>query len=249
MKNPRAAHIFPPCILNPRPKARNKMARAIPGFWQSLSLFWNQDRINKWEKAIFPDSEDGVGRSFNLISLAIDAHDMWNRGIFALKPVELSSDRKTLTVRFFWQVPGNYEIDRRIDLLTEPISSEGLTLVADGYFLSRIEEEGITPRIRHISSGDIFTLTTKDPQNLPLPSVDLLEMQWFLQRLVGMSGAAGWPSLDDDDDDSIDNDDVGLVSDDTYSNVHNSLKRVYEWVDAETAGITPQISTPPQALL
>jgi len=30
--------------------------------------------------------------------------------------------------------------------------------------------------------------------------MELLEMQWYLQRLVAMSGAAGWPSLNRNDD-------------------------------------------------
>jgi hypothetical protein len=86
----------------------------------------------------------------------------------------------------------------------------------------------------------MFTFTTKDPQNLPLPSLELLEMQWVLQRLVGMCGAAEWPSLDLDNDDIADNDDDGQI----YFNVLNSLKRVREWVGAEeAAGVTPETST------
>ena len=85
-----------------------------------------------------------------------------------------------------------------------------------------------------IRSGETFTFTTKDPKNLPLPSVELLEMQWVLQRLVGMSGAAGWPNLDDDDDDTVDGN----------CNMYNSLQRVREWVGAEeAAGIAPETST------
>jgi hypothetical protein len=234
-------------MLNPSPKTdRNKTSNAIPELWQSLSVFWDKDRINKWKNTIFPDSEDpniGVERCFNLISLSLDTHDMWNRGVFALKPLNLSRDRKKLTVQFFWQVPGNHDIDSRIDLLTEPTSSEGLDLVADEYCLTRVEKESSTPRLRHICSGEVFTFTTKDPKNLPLPSLELLEMQWFLQRLMGMCGAAGWPSFDDDDDDTVDNDDGWLIPDYTYSNVHNSLKRVREWVGAEeAAGITPETS-------
>ena len=62
-------------------------------------------------------------------------------------------------------------------------------------------------------------------------------MQWFLQRLVGMCGAAEWPSLDDIDDDR-------LLADYTDYGVHNSPKRVREWVGVEeAAGITPEIST------
>jgi len=58
-----------------------------------------------------------------------------------------------------------------------------------------------------IRSGETFTFTTKDPEKLPLPSLELLKMQWVLQRLVGMSGAAGWPNLDSFDDDTIDSND------------------------------------------
>jgi hypothetical protein len=37
----------------------------------------------------------------------------------------------------------------------------------------------------------------------PLPDFEVLEMQWVLQRLVSMSGAAGWVDLEDRDSDSI----------------------------------------------
>jgi hypothetical protein len=130
---------------------------------------------------------------------------------------------------------GGYKIKSRIDLLTEPASSEGLE-IANGYWLTRLKDDGSTPRIH---SGERFTFTTKDPQSLPLPSLELLEMQWVLQRLVGMCGAAEWPSLDLDDDDIADNNDGRQI----YSNVLNSLKRVREWVGAEeAAGVTPETS-------
>jgi len=228
-------------MLNPRPKVPNKSSNVIPDFWRSLSIFWNQDRIEKWKTTIFRGSGNGVERCFNLISLALHAHDMWNRGVFALKPLELSSDRKRLTIQFFWQVPGNYNVDSRIDLLTEPTSSRDLNFLRDGYSLSRVEEDSTPPH--YISSGEVFTLITEDPENLPLPSMELLEMQWFLQRVVGMSGAAGWPILDLDDDESVDDDRGWLVPDHT-SNVDNTMKRVCEWVASEKAAdITPEIST------
>lgn len=43
---------------------------------------------------------------------------------------------------------------------------------------------------RCICSGDILTFTTEDPEKWPLPSVDLLYMQWVLNRLVALAGAA-----------------------------------------------------------
>ena len=99
--------------------------------------------------------------------------------------------------------------------------------------------------MRPIRSGETFTFTTKDSKNLPLPSLELLEMQWVLQRLVGMTGAAGWPSLDLYGDDIVDNDDSWLIPDHTDHNVHNSLKRVREWFGTEeVASMTPETSTP-----
>src|SRR3954451_18217848 len=211
-------------MINPRAESDElKSSDMIPKFWRLLRLFWDKNRVEKWKSTIFPNSQHpdvGVERCFNLISLAPHAHDMWNRGLFALKPLELSPDRKTLTVQFFWQVPSSYKIKSRIDLLTEPASSD-LDFVGDGCFLSRFKNDISSPRIH---SGETFTFTTKDPQNLPLPSLELLEMQWVLQRLVGMCGAAGWPILDLDDDDTADNDDGWRI----YSNVHNFLKRARE---------------------
>jgi len=230
-------------MLNPRAESDQlKSSDMIPNFWNLLRLFWDEDRVEKWRSTIFPNSQNpnvGVESYFNLISLSSHAHEMWNKGLFALKPLKLSRDRKKLTVQFFWQVPGGYKIKSRIDLLTEPASSEGKNVVGDGYWLTRLENDGLTPR--NICSGETFTFTTNDPKNLPLPSLELLEMQWVLQRLVGMCGAAEWPSLDLDDDDIADNDDGGQI----YSNVLNSLKRAREWVGAEeAAGITPETSTP-----
>ena len=86
-----------------------------------------------------------------------------------------------------------------------------------------------------------------------LSSLELLEMQWFLQRLVGMCGAAGWPSLDLDDDDRRWLAYSGLYR---LQCVHNSLKRARELappppprvisgqlVAEVAAGITPATST------
>jgi hypothetical protein len=231
----------------PAESDKDRTSDAIPEIWDLLFLFWDEDRVMKWRNTIFSDAENpsvGVEGCFNLISLSHDAHDLWNQGLFALKPLKLSRDQKKLTVQFFWQVQGNYEIESQIDLLTEPTSSEDLEVAVnksgERHWLTRLENDGLPPRM--IRSGETFTFTTKDPKNLPLPSLELLEMQWVLQRLVGMSGAAGWPSLDMFDDDTIDSDNGWLIPDDTD---YNSSERVHEWVSAEeTAGITSESSTP-----
>jgi hypothetical protein len=57
-----------------------------------------------------------------------------------------------------------------------------------------------------MSSGDLVIFQTKDPENLPLPSWDLLQMQWILNRIGAISGAASastWPwHWDTEDEDS-----------------------------------------------
>jgi len=136
----------------------------------------------------------GVDEPFNLICLTRDAHDMWNKGLFALKPLELSDDNKELTVQFFWQVPNKYELENRIDFLTPPASSKGLN---EGGGRRLFDDKD-----RRILSGQVFSFKTTAPEKRPLPSWELLEMQWYLQRLVAMSGAAGWPILEWNDDDN-----------------------------------------------
>ena len=41
-----------------------------------------------------------------------------------------------------------------------------------------------------IRSGDVIIFTTDDPEKLPIPSIDLLDMQWALHRATALSGAA-----------------------------------------------------------
>ena len=198
----------------------------IIDFWDLLYLFWGPDRVDKWRRKIFPNAENpetGVEEPFNLICLSSDARDMWNKGKFALQPLELSSDNTELTVKFFWQVPNQYQPTSRIDLLTEPTSSKGLNR-SDGRWLSY--EDGDS--LHHIHSGQVFKFKTTDAKKLPLPSIELLEMQWYLQRLVAMSGSAGWPILDwsDDDDQIIPYPNPAYAN----SNASTTFQDINEWI-------------------
>jgi HNH endonuclease len=159
----------------PAESDKDRTSDAIPEIWDLLFLFWDEDRVMKWRNTIFSDAENpsvSVEGCFNLISLSPNAHEMWNRGLFALKPLKLSRDRKKLTVQFFWQTPGNYKINDRIDLLTEPTSSEGRDFVGDGNFLSRFENDVSSPRIR---SGDTSCLRIRV---LNKPRRDKLKRDW-----------------------------------------------------------------------
>ena len=76
-----------------------------------------------------------------------------------------------------------------MSLTTTPISTEGLKQSA-GVWL--FDKNG-----KKIQSGDLFELQTDDPIKKPLPSFELLELQWFLQRIQGMAGAVDvdWEDL------------------------------------------------------
>jgi hypothetical protein len=60
-----------------------------------------------------------------------------------------------------------------------------------------------------IKSGDTFVFKTANPDMHPLPRFSLLEMQWHLNRIVAMCGAAEIYDSDNDDDD--DHCDAGAV--------------------------------------
>jgi hypothetical protein len=230
LARPEAAHIFPYSMLNtPPPNKAQKTSTKTDKIWTVLHLFWDKDQINKWRRKIFPNPEypnTSVDEPFNLICLSPNAHDMWNGGVFALKPLELSDDNTELTVQFFWQVPNKYQPESRIDLLTEPASSKGLDCSGDSWLTYK---DSLSAHYINIHSGQVFTFKTTDPEKLPLPSVELLEMQWYLQRLVAMSGATDWPSLvwDDDDDDNI-----IPCPNPSYAdgNMNTTSHDVYEWI-------------------
>jgi hypothetical protein len=75
-----------------------------------------------------------------------------------------------------------------MSLLTTPSSTKGLdqNIGAFGGPARLYRTEGG----EGIRSGDYFKLQTGDPETAPLPGFQLLELQWFLQRIQGMAGAA-----------------------------------------------------------
>lgn len=55
-----------------------------------------------------------------------------------------------------------------------------------------------------VRSGNVITISTKDLRSHPLPDTRLLELQWVLNRLTALRGAAEPDDFDDDDDDCDD---------------------------------------------
>jgi len=202
-------------------------------FWEHLKTFWSEEKVAAWEVELFSTGLSGTGdeRIDNRITLSKMAHGQWNRGAFALKPISMSDENTTLKVQFFWQKK-QPDIQATMSLLTIPLSTEDLNQNEGAFDHGQtrlFNREG-----KPIKSGDIFDLKTSDPIKKPLPSFKLLELQWFLMRVIGMAGAAFPydPSSGDDSDEDVpglDLDEVGdtsILSDIPQSNPLELLDEV-----------------------
>ena len=71
-------------------------------FWNLLSLFWPQEKIDTWKARVFPSGE-GPDTCRNMICLDPTVHRMWMKGLFAFKPLNTSEDPNEISLQFFWQ--------------------------------------------------------------------------------------------------------------------------------------------------
>src|SRR3984885_8638742 len=130
------------------------------------------------------------------MGLSPDAYTYWTKAYFALQPIELSDDKKRLDVKFHWMLRRS-RYSHNVDILTPPSPLEDL----DGGSDIKLFHFPTDQRIR---SGDMISLTTDDPVTRPLRHYGLLEMQWIMQRVTAMSGAAEiYDDFNDDDDDAM----------------------------------------------
>lgn len=168
-------------------------------FWDILRTFWSEEKINAWHR-------DAVGtpkkteRCHNLLCMTPTARAYWGNYRFALKPIELSEDRKSLTIQFYWMPM--HDRRARMPILERPSLPDDLPACGPLKLYDNYTDNRLV-------SGDKMVLTTHDPDSLPLPSVDLLQMQWVLQRVAAMCGGAEVEddydfSDDDGDDDALD---------------------------------------------
>jgi len=203
------AHIYPNCLIHPS-KDPSTFDKSIPEFWKLLLAFWPSNKIQSWQKEIFRDPHDPskqVDGCFNNICFSPTIHKMWESGAFALRPLEYNNDMTELEIEWYWQPTQDHGPDDIIPLAKIPPSSRDLDHIVrrDGNIGELIHKP--TPEeYARMKSGQKLVLRTSDPERLPLPSKELLEMQWHLNRIVSMSAAA--EACDEDDEY---NDDGGSV--------------------------------------
>ncbi|OJJ42536.1 hypothetical protein ASPZODRAFT_29091 [Penicilliopsis zonata CBS 506.65] len=176
------AHIYPYSLQGQQVRSAH--------FWVLLSTFWASERIKRWEKDIL--GPQGTESPVNLVTLAPHTHAYWGNALFALKPVEKSDDGTKMEVQFFWLRPVS---SAGPDILLAPPSiPEDLDSSVENVKLLDCQVD------KKLCSGDWIVLTTDDPVNRPLPSFNLLEMQWVLHRLTALCGGGDIPSPPSSDD-------------------------------------------------
>ncbi|KAB8229436.1 HNH endonuclease signature motif containing protein [Aspergillus alliaceus] len=166
------AHIYTHCLnpLDSQNQDRNRI------FWSVLKLFWSKAMVESWKSAVLGPM--GTEACQNMLCLSPTVHRRWQKAHFALKPVDKSDNGKEMTVQFFYLLRGKYAQQTKLE--TRPDETCHLT---PGIMYN--EKAGAA-----IYSGQKLVIKTADPQRHPLPSFDLLQMQWILTRIVAMSGAA-----------------------------------------------------------
>lgn len=145
---------------------------------------------------------EGAETIQNLICLSPTAHRMHGRGCFALEFIEENEEKTKSVLQFHWLNPGIPE--KTIDILEPPSLSTDFPPDYGLYMYQNTSNDDGSNN--NVHSGHEIHLETSDPINLALPHPSLLELQWIMNRVMALSGAAEAQSLwyDDDDDDDFD---------------------------------------------
>jgi hypothetical protein len=180
----------------------------IPDFWSYVDVFWGEATAERWRKAVFNDPANPntpVNDCSNLICLQRDLRAAWLDGYFALRPVWLATNKTEMEIEFYWQPQYTHRVFDMIDTTKEPMSSKNLSSVK-GMVVMVGEGDRTDPASRPIESGYRFKMRTDNPDTHPLPSYDLLDIQWHLTRIVAMSSAAHFTEDDYYSEDSAQGD-------------------------------------------
>ncbi|RDH26261.1 hypothetical protein BDQ94DRAFT_32908 [Aspergillus welwitschiae] len=187
------AHVYPFSL-------RDITVESTKFFWSNMKRFWSDERVKKWKDAVF-SGEMGTEEPENMMLLNPLAHRLHTKGLFALEPVSMSDDQTRLTLRIWWlkqQQPNKAITLGNIPDLPGDYNPEGAGICLYNSI-----------RQQCLRSGEHIHLITPDPILLPLPDTTIMEMQWILQRVTALSGAAEPQELEEDDDDEGE-DDFGL---------------------------------------
>ncbi|KAF9731677.1 hypothetical protein PMIN01_10694 [Paraphaeosphaeria minitans] len=137
------------------------------------------NKVDAWRAKIFNDNgtPHGTETVENMITLTATLHNFHTEAAFALRPLRITADKTQLELEIHWLKRQARDSRTMINISDEPMSSRALL------GSERVHNEDRRPG-------------QQDP--------GLLELQWHLQRIMAMTGAAGWNEDDFGDDDDSD---------------------------------------------
>lgn len=109
--------------------------------------------------------------------------ELWGNCYLALEPIKVSKKTRNMTIEFHW-LRSRPRVTPLVKLLVD------LTTCPDSFaeYDTPEGEEDIklwnSTTGKELTSGRRIFLRTESPRQRPLPSFELLEMQWYLQRVV-----------------------------------------------------------------
>jgi len=170
-------------------------------FWTRLRMFWALEAIK--------DLSIAGQESRNILPLAPPAHRLFDRNKFALRPVlHPTNPEHRMYLQFVWFKDRHVEIgisddaERRLQVVTQHTGLTDRRRLKDS-----TGGDGRAGNI-HVVHGDVYELSTSDPEARPLPRFQFLQMRYAMQQLFAGQQAPAtlraifdhYPPADDADD-------------------------------------------------
>lgn len=143
-------------------------------------MFWGKERKEALHNCIFGDPKTLINRLYKMVTLSPEVHAYWGLGCFILEPLMAESTTLELKLRFQW-IPNHQATDG----VTMGTLSSSLEAPPKPKYLMNVETGEL------IHDGYIVTLKTVNPIKAPLTSLELLNLQCHLVRVLRMAGRAG----------------------------------------------------------
>lgn len=199
------------CVLTKAPGSLCDVSRIVPhklhsairnDIWRWLESWWGTEKYKMWQSEILGEGgKINTEQIHNMLILECGLHRYWQTSGCCFRPIHVEENKKSMTLAFHWCPTRDESLGRHdmvpIDAHPYPENRNGFTTVPEGCICD--PATGMTLR-----SGRIFTITTTDPDKLPLPSFQLLDMLWFLVRVRALRGAGNDPEIYYDEDEDSD---------------------------------------------
>ncbi|KAJ5729441.1 uncharacterized protein N7483_003949 [Penicillium malachiteum] len=194
-------HIFPSRSQQIKRGHINNQYKYI---WLRLEDEFGGKRVQRWRNSIMDrivlcqkilgdlediDNVDYADQPDNIITLGKEVWRFWKDDLCVFRPVSLSEDKKSMELAFHWlPLPKEGTHHSQLDpikLRCHPYPDRRMGYdegPGNGIHLYHAETKQM------IRSGYIFTIHTENPETHPLPSMELLDMQWMLKRSSRFQG-------------------------------------------------------------